>query len=356
MSDQPDKDSKSELPSEKKIQDTLEKGNVPFSRELTNTTSLFAILLIGYFYIPAFANDLTGLLRAMFANINDWPMDNSEDAMNIGRVVGGKLLFSMAPIILPLVFFGLVSSLSQNQPRFVLTRLQPKLERVSLPKGLKRLLGWHGVREFLKSLFKFTAAGMVALIVCLSQAEWILSQTLVEPSRIPGSIFSLFIMISLGLALSMTILGVVDLIWVRREWYNDLKMTHQEVKDERKQSEGDPMVKMRVHSVARDRARRRMIDDVENATMVIANPTHFAVALRFVPETDRAPVVLAKGQDLIALKIRERAEAHDVPVIEDPPLARSLYKAARMDAEIPVEFYVPIAKIVRILSDGSRPN
>ena len=158
------------------------------------------------------------------------------------------------------------------------------------------------------------------------------------------------------MALDFTIvsLGIVDLIWVRREWYNDLKMTHQEVKDERKQSEGDPQVKMRVNSLARDRARRRMIDQVDQATLVVANPTHFAVAMRYNPATDNAPVVLAKGQDLIALKIRERAETNDIPVIEDKPLARSLYKAANIDKEIPAEFYVPIAKLIRILSEEEK--
>ena len=141
--------------------------------------------------------------------------------------------------------------------------------------------------------------------------------------------------VAFGLVLLISILGLVDFVWTRREWFNKLKMTHQEVKDERKQSEGDPIVKMRSQSLARDRARNKMISRVPEATLVIANPTHFSIALRYRPETDAAPFVLAKGQDLIALKIRALAEESDIPIIEDKPLARSMYKVCNIDQENP---------------------
>ena len=354
MAEDTDKDSKSELPTEKKINDTLEKGNVPFSREFTNVFSLFAMILVGYFYVPRLVSDLVAVLKSTFANLHDWPLGSSADAVNILNLLGVQVIYSLAPVIIPLIIFGLASSLSQNSPSIILNRIAPKIERISLMKGLKRLFGMQGVREFVKSLFKFSAAGAVGTIVVFSQAEFVLSQIMVEPMQIPASIHSLFIKVSIGLAMTIAILGVVDLIWVRKEWFNDLKMSHQEVKDERKQSEGDPQVKMRTQSLARDRARRRMISQVDDATLVIANPTHFAVAMRYNPEIDSVPLVLAKGKDLIALKIREKAEEKEIPVIEDPPLARSLYKAVDVDQEIPAEFYVPIAKLIRILSDAEK--
>ena len=201
MSDDQDKDSKTEEPSDKKIGDTLEKGNVPFSREITNVVSVFAFVLIGYFYIPSFTRDLTATLRGVFANIGDWPLDQPVDALNIANIIGVKLLIIMAPIILPMILFGLLSSLSQNTPSLVLERIRPKLEKISLPKGIKRLLGWHGVREFMKSMFKFSAAGLVASIVCLSQAEFVLSLMMVDSIQIPANIHSLFLQVSLGLGL-----------------------------------------------------------------------------------------------------------------------------------------------------------
>ena len=302
MSDDQDKDSKTEEPSDKKIQDALDKGNVPFSKEITSVVSIFAIVIIGYFYIPVFTKDLVAVLRSMFANLGDWPLDQPVDALNIANAIGINLIVSMAPIIVPLIIFGLLSSLSQNTPSFVLNRLAPKMERISLPKGIKRLLGWHGVREFLKSMFKFSAAGLVATIVCISQAEFILSLMMVDAVQIPANMHSLFLQVALGLGMTVVTLGIVDLIWVRHEWYDNLKMTHQEVKDERKQAEGDPNIKMRVNSLARDRARRRMITQVDEATLVVTNPTHFAVAMRYDPIKDNAPIVLAKGQDLIGIE------------------------------------------------------
>jgi flagellar biosynthetic protein FlhB len=147
-------------------------------------------------------------------------------------------------------------------------------------------------------------------------------------------------------AVATIILVAADVVWSRVSWQRELRMTRQEVKDELKQADGDPIVKARLRSLARDRLRKRMIAAVPRATLVIANPTHFAVALRYVREEGGAPLVIAKGQDLIALKIREIAAAHGIPVIEDKGLARSLYKAVEVDKMIPAEFYKAVAEIV----------
>lgn len=146
--------------------------------------------------------------------------------------------------------------------------------------------------------------------------------------------------------LSTALLAAVDVLWTRHHWFSQLKMTKHEVKEEYKQSQGDPVVKSRQRSIARDRARRRMINNVPRATLVIANPTHFAVALRYVREEGDAPVVVAKGQDLIALKIREIAEENNIPVFEDPPLARSMFAQVSVDSVIPPVFYKAVAELV----------
>lgn len=351
MADEDDKDSKSEDPTEKKISDTLDKGNVPFSREVTNVASMLAITLVAIFYAPEFAFEIAKSLRSVFANSTDWSLGSGEEVMHLSShlVIGISLL--TLPIILPIMIAGLISSLVQNRPRLVVDRIHLKAERISLMKGLKRLFGWHTVKEFLKSIFKFTAAGIVAAIILTSQMEWIVSHLLIDSIKMPSSIHVLMVQAGLGIVLMIAVLGAVDFIWVRREWFDNIKMSHQEIKDERKQSEGDPMVKMRSQSMARDRARNKMISSVPDATLVIANPTHFSIALRYQPDIDNAPFVLAKGQDLIALKIRELAEENDIPIIEDKPLARSMYKVCVVDQEIPIEFYVPIARIVRILSE-----
>ena len=152
-----------------------------------------------------------------------------------------------------------------------------------------------------------------------------------------------------ALLLASGVLVVADLVWARMHWLHELKMTKQEVKDEFKEVEGDPLIKARLRSLALDRRRRRMIAAVPRATLVIANPTHFAVALRYVKEESAAPVVIAKGQDHIALRIRAMAEEHGVPVVEDKALARSLYESVEVDQLIHPEFYRAVAEIILFL-------
>lgn len=352
MSDE-DKDSKSELPTEKKISDTLEKGDVPFSKEVTNAASMLGMIFICYLSVPWFVTSMSNNLSSVFANLNNWPMDTPENAAVLLDKVGKSTVYLLAPIILPMIAFGLVSAISQNKPRLVLNRISPKLSKISLLKGLKRMLGPQGFREFGKAIFKFTAAGVIAGVIALSKTDEVLSQILVDTINIPINIHSLFLNILVGMFFTMLILAAADFVWVRKDWVDEIKMSHQEIKDERKQSEGDPAIKLRSRSIAQDRSRRRMIKDVENATMVVTNPTHFAVAMRYDPAIDQAPFVLAKGQDLIALKIREVAEANDIPITEDPPLARALYKIAQIDQEVPPEFFVPLANIIRALSKSN---
>lgn len=355
MSEEPDKDSKTEEPSAKKIRDTIEKGDVPVSRELTNVFSVATLLVVAYFYLPSFAISLTQSLQGILANAGDWPVDTPSNTMNLVAAIMKMVILGLAPVILPLLVAGVVSALVQNQPRMVLNRIAPKFNRISPAKGLERLFGKQTVREFFKSIFKFSAAGMVATVVCLSQMDFVLHQLIVESVRIPASVQQLALQVLTVLVLTIAILGAADLAFVRQDWWDKIKMTRQEVKDEHKQAEGDPHIKMRTRSIARDRARKRMIAQVPTATLVVANPTHFAVAMRYRPlEGDTVPRVLAKGQDLIALKIREIAEEHAVPVIEDKPLARSLYKAVKVDTDLPFEFFVPIARIIRVLMDKER--
>jgi flagellar biosynthetic protein FlhB len=161
-----------------------------------------------------------------------------------------------------------------------------------------------------------------------------------------------------AVAVATIVLVAADLVWTRMFWLRELRMTRQEVKDEMKQVDGDPLVKARMRSLARDRNRRRMMAAVPKATFVVTNPTHYAVALRYVKEEGGAPMVVAKGQDLLALRIREIATKHSVPIIEDKLLARSLYKAVEVNKMIPPEFYKAVAEVVFFLFSrrGAEPK
>ena len=349
MSEKPDRDSKTEEPTPKKLADAIEKGNTPFSREVTTFSTLLAILLAFWAIVPSMTGTATGVLVQILANIRNWPLDTPTDVSNLMGYVLRGMLWSLSPLFLVLILAAVAGAIVQNTPRFVLERIRPKASRLSLAEGWRRLAGPQVLREFVKSLFKFSMAGAVCAVVFMSRDGLILQSILTEPGRIPATTLSLVLNLLSWIVLAVAVLAAVDFMWGRRHWFEDQKMTRQEVKDEFKQSEGDPLVKMRIRSLARDRSRRRMISEVANATLVIANPTHFAVAMRYKMDEGGAPRVVAKGQDLLALKIREAAEANGIPVFEDPPLARALYKVVDVDLEIPQEFYVPVAKIVRLL-------
>jgi flagellar biosynthetic protein FlhB len=187
---------------------------------------------------------------------------------------------------------------------------------------------------------------LLGVMVLRSAHNDVVNALFMEPAALPALILKMSSQLVSTLAVATILLVAADVVWSRVFWLRELRMTRQEVKDEMKQADGNPTVKARMRSLARDRMRKRMIAAVPRATLVIANPTHFAVALRYVREEGGAPLVIAKGQDLIALKIREVAEAHGIPVIEDKALARSLYKAVEVDKMIPPEFYKAVAEIV----------
>ncbi len=171
-----------------------------------------------------------------------------------------------------------------------------------------------------------------------------------DPSALPEFLRENLVRLLVANVLAITAIAGFDLAWSRIHWKQELRMTRQEVKDELKQSEGDPLVKARLRSLGRDRARRRMINAVPTATLIVANPTHFSVALRYRPNEDAAPIVVAKGQDLIALKIREIATANSIPVFEDVQLARALYKQVNVDQMIAPEFYKAVAELIRVIN------
>ena len=170
-----------------------------------------------------------------------------------------------------------------------------------------------------------------------------------DPTAVPELILTTAMRLVSTISIATIVLVALDLAWARFHWRRELRMTRQELKDEFKQAEGDPLVKSRLRSIARDRARKTMLAAVPRATLVVANPTHFAVALKYKHGEDAAPTVLVKGRDLLALKIREIAEQNNVPVVEDKMLARSMYDAVQIDRVIPAEFFRPVAEIIYFL-------
>ncbi|OAP41078.1 flagellar biosynthetic protein FlhB [Sinorhizobium glycinis] len=346
MSEDQDKDSKTEAPSEKKLSDAAEKGNVPFSREVTAFASTLAVYIFIVFFLSDGAASTAEALKDVFEQPEAWRLETATDAVGLISHVVLKSAALVVPIFLLLIIFGVGSSIFQNLPRPVLDRIMPNMNRVSPIAGFKRIFGIPGLVEFAKSMFKIIVISIIVVLVLWNDYFATLDLMFSDPVTIFATMTSDLKQIVTVVLLATAVLAIVDLFWTRHHWYTELRMTKQEVKEELKQSQGDPIVKSRLRSMQRDRARKRMIASVPRATLVIANPTHYAVALRYVREENDAPMVVAMGQDLVALKIREIAEKNGIPVFEDPPLARSMFAQVSVDSVIPPVFYKAVAELI----------
>ena len=354
MSDAADREDKTEEPSDRKVEESLEKGEAPVSREAISAAGLVGVWLCATWSLPALLPDLTQRLAARFSAADLFRLKAGED-------VGALLLGALADIALPTLLLcaapaacGLIAALAQARPRFVSSRIAPQWSRISPAAGWGRLFGRKAIKH----------AGLVALrlAVAIGVLIWIgrtgvgamLDMLARAPELLPGATLAECGRALAALAVVAGLAGAVDFVLVHRNWRADLRMTRQEVKEEARQSEGDPHVRGRLKSLRMRRARNRMIAQVPRATVVVANPTHYAVALRYVRGETPAPVALAKGVDHMALKIRKIAEEAKIPVIEDRALARALHKAAVVDRMIPPEFYPAVAALIHTLGEAAR--
>lgn len=349
MAESVDKDSKTEEATEKKIRDTVEQGKLPHSREAAIFTSFVAILVFTVFYAKDAIIDLGMFLSMFLEKPEAWPMDTETDVIALYKTVIFEIGRAVVSLLVLLVVAGVGASVFQNMPQFVGERVRPQLSRISIAKGWSRMFGVQGLVEFLKSLGKLGFAVVVLGFTLSEDHRRLLAGMITNPVAFGLVIRSIAVDILLAIVFVMGLIAVADFVWSRFHWRRDLRMSKQEIKDEMKQSEGDPIVKSRLRSLARDRARRRMMTAVPRATLIIANPTHYSIALKYVREEDSAPMVLAKGQDLVALKIREIAREHNIPIFEDVALARSMYKQVSVDSVIPSQFYQAVAELVRIV-------
>lgn len=357
MADSDQTAEKTEEGSEKRVNDALEKGNVPFSREASVFCSLSAMLAIVSLALANNMRTLTETLAQLFANPERTIFATPADTITVFGFATTAASDFLLPILIILVLSGLVAALAQGLPRVALERITPKWSKISPMAGLKRMFAIDGQIEFLKSLAKFLIVSVVIGIVLSNDLEAVIQTLFVDPAALGGLTLGMVGRLLAGSLVAFGVLTAGDLVWSRFRWRRDLRMTKQEVKDEFKQAEGDPFFKAKRRSLALDRSRRRMIAAVPKATLVIANPTHYAIALRYVREEGGAPVVIAKGQDLIALKIREIAEDNNIPVIEDKALARSMYDHVEVSQLIPAEFYKAVAELIHFLqSRGSRSS
>ena len=352
--DSDDDEGKTFEPTEKRLRDAAERGDLPVSREASLLAALAATLMVCALMLRGAAARLAETLTQLFENPGDIVIGNGADAaLLIDGVIQAAAAFAL-PIFAVFLVAGLAASVAQNAPSVVLDRIAPKLSKVSPAGGLKRMFGRAGLVEFLKSLVKVLIVATVAAVLLRSERDRVADLLFVSPALVPGELIAITLRLLSGIGVAFLIVAAGDLIWTRTRWRKRMMMTRQEVKDEHRQSEGDPALKAKRRSLALDRKRRRMMADVPRATLVIANPTHFAIALRYRREEGGTPRVVAKGLDLLALKIREIAAAHDISVVENKPLARSMYDLVEVGDAIPPEFYKAVAEVIHFIQSRDR--
>ncbi|WP_207477323.1 flagellar biosynthesis protein FlhB [Arenibaculum pallidiluteum] len=347
MSGERDDDQKTEEPTEKRLREAVEKGNVPRAREMGSLAMMAAAWLAVAMAAPGSVAALGKALLPLIENADDIRLDGGAQDV-LGGLLGliGRVGIALLPVLGLLVAGALVSAFSQGPVLVASERIQPKLSNISPMAGWRRIFGRMALLEFMKNLVKLgvvAAAGWTVVRPLLDRTEAYVG---VDISGLPDLLRDLTLRLLLAVLLATVLIAGVDLVWRRLEWRKSLRMTQQEVRDEFKQMEGDPHIKARVREVRRERARRRMMAAVPKATVVVMNPTHFAVALEYERGRTPAPLCTAKGADLIALRIRAIAEEHGVPVVENPPLARALYKVVEVDQPIPAEHYRAVAELI----------
>ena len=340
-----DKSQKTEEPTQKRLDDARSKGQVAKSQEVSHWFMITAIALVIAIFSERMARGVSRVLQPFLERPHAIATDSGA-LFEQFREGAFDLALVLALPILAFCVAALASNLVQNPPLLAFEKLKPDPKRLSPLAGVKRIFGKQGVVELAKALLKFTVVGGVGLALILPRMKQLELSVGSDPALLLLLIRDDALVLVVGVAAVLTVLAGADLAWQKWDFLQEQKMSRQEVKDEMKQSDGDPQIKARIRQLRAERARRRMMAAVPTADVVVANPTHFAVALKYDAEAMAAPRLVAKGADLVALKIREIAEANGVPVVENPPLARGLYGAVELDREIPPEFYRAVAEVI----------
>lgn len=337
---------KTEKATPKRKQDERKKGNVFQSNEVGTLLSLLAVFFSLQLLGPWIVSNIESTMKDFIALSGTKNVLTMTDVNEFGRRICLCFAVTILPVLVIGAFASCVSTIAQTRGLVSFEALKPKFNRMNPIQGIKKLFSLRGLVELLKSMLKIVILGIVIWQQLRGQIPLI--PRLMEMSIVQAgvAIGAAVMEIVKKVALIMAFVAAFDYLYQWYEYEKNLRMSKQEIKEEYKQTEGDPQVKGKIREKQNMMARRRMMQNVPNADVVIRNPTHYAVALQYDPAHHRAPVVIAKGQDSLALRIVAVAEEHDIVVTENRPLARGLYENVELNAEIPDRFYQPVAEVL----------
>jgi len=339
-------ENKTHEPTPKKIEDTRKKGNVPKSQEFSGMVILFFGTIALLFFIPMFSESLGKIFIASFRfnellNIHDI---DEKTIIGLSSLFIQKVFVSFIILGLFIMFFAIASNVMQFG--FLAVKLKVDFKKLNPINGFKNIFGFKKVIEFIKMFLKL----IIVLVILFAVLYWFLPHLSSSVVFNPDDLFQILIDVLLYLTgfafLVIIIFAFIDLIFVRYNYFKQLKMSFQEIKDEFKQTEGSPEVKQRIREIQRKTAQGTMLSDVAKSKFVVTNPTHYAVCIKYDQSEDQVPMIAAKGVDFLAHRIKEKALEHDIPIIENPPLARALYAATETGQAIDEEFYESVIDLL----------
>ncbi len=349
-----DSGEKTEEPTPKKIEDARKEGNVPKSQDASGVGTLFIALLAFIMLFPFMGKHTLALFEYYFS-LQGEPLD-SRLMIDIAVVTIREFLIIIMPLAIAVAIAGILAALSQFGFLFTTKAIVPDLKKIDPIKGTKNLFSMKKLIEGVKITFKsFTTLGVgfmfffffikelptVALFGLGDQVGWLVDKAII---------------IAFVMLLIIFVFAVIDIIIVRKQYFDKLKMSKQEVKDEMKNMEGDPLVKSKIRQIQMQASKKRMMAEVPNADVVVTNPTHFAVAIKYDQQQSDAPMVVAKGKDNIAMQIKKIARENNVHVMQDPPLARALYKDVEIDQPIPEALFAAVAEVLAFIYKSKKKN
>lgn len=335
---------RTEDPTQKRLDDALARGDVVKSQEVSTWFIIASATLVLAAFAGSMGSGLTTSFRGLIANSYQIPVDGRA-LIAISGKLGFEVLAAVAIPLLVLVLAAIGGNMIQHRLVWSAEPMKPQLSKISPTAGLKRLFSKQALANFIKGLIKLTVIGAVMAALLWPQRhrlEGLVRTDLVGTLSLTQS---LALDVLAAVVAILAIVAAADYLFQYRQWFERQKMSLREMKEEFKQTEGDPMIKAKIRQLRQSRMRKRMMAQVPKATVVITNPTHFAVALQYERGMN-APICLAKGIDAIALKMREVAAEHSVPVVENPPLARALHASAEVDQEIAPEHYKAVAEVI----------
>lgn len=342
---------KTEPATDKKLKEAREEGKVAKSQELTFSFSLIVLFLVLKFFVSYLGEKMIGLIKTIYSGMAEFV-----DINNVGLTSHAvsayfvNIIIQFFLIVLPFFIFGVIITILINIVQVgwkVSTKmLQPKFDKINPINGFKRIFSSQSVFELVKSIVKIGLIALIAYFSIKGHANDLFILYEIPLNQAIALVGTIIIDTGLRISLVYLIVGVADFAYQKHKFNEDMKMTKQEVKDEYKNTEGDPQIKGRQRARMREASQRRMMQDVPKADVVITNPTHIAVALKYDAEVSKAPVVLAKGEELIAKKIKDVAKENNISIVENKPLARMLYSNVDIGEEIPAELYQSVAEVL----------